>query len=364
MDQHNPNLQTLEQIRELTAQFEERAEAVDVGGPGNALLEKNVRALAATGFYGARIPVEYGGLGLDSETNAECQELIASACGVTAFTQQQLHSGGHYVGQSANVDVKRDLLPKFSRGEVLCGIAFSHLRRPGPPLVRVERIADGVLVNGEAPWVTGWRFLDSFSLGAVAPDGRIVYVYVSIPDHAKTLSVSEPIRVSTMDAGDTVRVFLRNVVIPEKYVLFEREPDFQTRADFNNIAGPVHLPLGCARGCARHLRLTGQQRKRPLFVEAADHFEAEVDLVRDLARSWSGDRAAEPEYKERALAARAGAIRLAMRASEACIAANSGAAHLLTNPAQRRHREASFYATVAQTPDIQATFIEAVTYGK
>ena len=363
----NPEIsehQIVERIRALSEEFEARAEAVDCGGPGNALLEKNVRALASARFYGARIPAEYGGLELPGPVIAECQELIASACGVTAFTQQQMQSGGHYVGQADNESVKRDLLPRFASGQLLCGIAFSHLRRPGPPMVRYEPIADGGLINGEAPWVTGWRFLDSFALGCIGPDGRVVYVYVSIPDHARTLSVSEPIRVSTMDAGDTVRVFLRNVVVPQEHVLFEREPDYQSRTDFNNIAGPVQMPLGCARGCVRHLRETGKRKNRPLFLDAADHFEAEIGLQRAFAQAWNGSRCEEPDYKENALDARAGAIRLAMRASEACIAANSGAAHLLTNPAQRRHREASFYATVAQTPDVQSAFIEAVTYGK
>lgn len=364
MDLSGNDQKALNQVQKLIAEFEASAEETDAAGPGNALLEKNIRALASIGFYGSRIPVEYGGLGVSGPASAECHELIASACGVTAFTQQQLHSGGGFVGQSADESLKRELLPRFTSGELLCGVAFSHLRRPGPPMVRIEKAADGYVINGEAPWVTGWRFLDAFSLGAVLPDGAITYSYISIKDHPKTLSASEPVRVSVMNSGDTVRVFMKDLAIPERLLLFVREPDHQKRSDYCNIAGPVQMPLGCVRGCARHLRATGEKRNNAVFIKAADHFEQEADAARRQARNWSADRAGEPDYKECALAARAGAIRLAMRAAEACIAANSGAAHLLSNPAQRRYREASFYATVAQTPDTQTAFLEAVTYGK
>ncbi len=364
MDQAEIDARVLGHIRELVVEFESYAEATDTGGPGNALLEKNVRALAAIGFYGSRISHEYGGLGLSPDTNAECHELIASACGVTAFTQQQLHSGGGFVSQCSDQSVKDELLPKFSSGELLCGVAFSHLRRPGPPMVTIAPAHGGNVINGEAPWVTGWRFLDAFALGSVAADGRIVYCYIDIKSHPDTLTVSEPVRTATMDAGDTVRVFMKDLFVPDRYFLFEREHDAQQKADYSNIAGPIQMPLGCARGCARHLRRLGEQRKRQLFLDAADHFESEVDCVRDRAREWNGSRSAEPGYKENALKARAAAIQLASRAAEATVAANSGAAHLLTNPAQRRHREASFYATVAQTADTQQAFLEAVTYGR
>jgi len=364
MEPANNDERILREVQNMAREFEARAQETDTAGPGNPLLENNVRTLAKIGFYGSRIPAEFGGLGIALETVDECQELIAAACGVTAFTQQQLHSGGAFVGQSADVSLKEELLPKFAGGQLLCGVAFSHLRRPGPPMVRIEKVADGYLINGEAPWVTGWRFLDAFSLGATLPDGSITYSYIAIRDHAKSLIVSEPIKVSVMNSGDTVRVLIKDLFIPDRFMLFKREPDHQKRFDYGNIAGPIQMPLGCARGCAGQLRAIGASRNNPIFMEAAEHFECEVDAVRREARNWNASRSGEPGYKERALAARAHAIRLAMRAAEACIAASSGAAHLLTNPAQRRHREASFYATVAQTTDTQSALLEALTYDK
>ncbi len=47
-----------------------------------------------------------------------------------------------------------------------------------------------------------------------------------------------------------------------------------------------------------------------------------------------------------------------MRAGHAAVAATGGSAHLLTQPPQRLMREAMFYTTTAQTPDVQAGTLE------
>jgi alkylation response protein AidB-like acyl-CoA dehydrogenase len=289
--------------------------------------------------------------------------MIAAACGVTAFAQQQLHSGGGFVGQSSREDVKRELMPKFASGELLCGVAFSHLRRPGPPMVRIEKVSDGYLVNGEAPWVSDWRFLDAFALGGTAPDGHIVYCYVPIAPNPQSVTGSPPVRTATMDAADTVKVTLANLIVPDEHMLFERDPDYMKRSDYCGITGHVSMPFGCTMGSVRLLRKVGMERNNDQVLKAADHFEAEIEKWRSEGREWNASRADEPEYRGCALAARAGAIKLALRAAEAAIAVSGGAAHLRTHPAQRRLREAAFYATVAQTRDTQAGFLEAVTYG-
>ena len=138
----------------------------------------NVRRLGEAGLFGLGIAPAYGGLGADAATRHEYGEILASACGVTAFTQQQLQTGIKFLTDSDNAALKRALLPDIAAGRRRCGIAMSHLRRTGPPAVRAERVADGYLVNGVIPWVTGWGLLDGFVLGAVCEDGDHVFVYV------------------------------------------------------------------------------------------------------------------------------------------------------------------------------------------
>jgi hypothetical protein len=86
--------------------------------------------------------------------------------------------------------------------------------------------------------------------------------------------------------------------------------------------------------------------------------QAEIDTIRSDSQYWNGSRADQPDYRGNALRVRAGAVSVALRAAETAIAASGGRAHLLTHPAQRRLREAGFYATMALTADTQAALME------
>ena len=348
------NEQTLREARRLSEDvFRPNAQIADQGDV-HGQVEANVRALARAGYFGLGIAPEFGGFGADDPTRREYAETIASACGVTAFVQQQLHAGGGFVGGGRSEALKREQLPRFASGEELCGVAFSHLRRPGEPMVRAERIAGGYRVNGKAPWVTGWGILDSFILGATRlPERDHVYFYVPKPGNETTISPGPFISLAVMNASDTVEVTFQDLFVPDAHVLYERPAEALRRSDYCGISGHVFLPLGCARGSVHYLRTLAEQRGKDKFAHAAEEFTREVDACRHEALTWSGACADQDEYKENALRARATAIVLAVRAAHAAVTATGGSAHLLANPPQRLLREAIFYTTLAQTPDVQ-----------
>jgi alkylation response protein AidB-like acyl-CoA dehydrogenase len=314
---------------------------------------RNVRMLADAGYYGLGIPTANGGMGADETTRREYTELMASACGVTAFVQQQLHAGGGFVGGGRSDALKQKMLPQFASGETLCGVAFSHLRRPGPPMVTAEPAPGGYTINGTAPWVTGWSLLDAFILGAALPNGDHLFAYVSRAGNEESLIPGPRIPLAVMNASDTVEVTCRDLWLPEELVLSERPAEALRRADFCGISGHVFLPLGCARGSVHYLQTLAEQRGSAAFADAAEQLNREIDTCRREALAWSGSCAELPDYKEHALHARAAAIVLAMRAAHAAVAATGGSAHLLSRPPQRLMREAMFYTTTAQTPDVQ-----------
>lgn len=64
--------------------FRPNAEIADQGTI-DGQVGANVRALADAGYFGLGIPAQYGGMGADDATRREYTELMASACGVTAF---------------------------------------------------------------------------------------------------------------------------------------------------------------------------------------------------------------------------------------------------------------------------------------
>ncbi len=333
--------------------FRPNAEQADQGDVHGQVAE-NVRLLAQAGYFGLGIAPQFGGMGADDVTRREYTELMASACGVTAFTQQQLHAGGGFVGGARSEALRREKLPQFASGREKCGVAFSHLRRPGPPMVRAARADGGYRVSGLAPWVTGWGLLDSFILGAVrVPENDHIYFYVPKAGNEATLRPGPCIPLVVMNASDTVEVALDDVFLPDDYTLYERPAEALKRGDYCGISGHVFLPLGGARGSVHYLRALAERRGNDVFAHAAEELTREIDACRHEALTWSGACADQADYKEHALHARAAAIVLAVRAAHATVTATGGSAHLLTMPPQRLLREAIFYTTTAQTPDVQ-----------
>ncbi len=348
----------LAQARRLAdEQFRPNAERADQGDIRGQVGD-NVRALARAGYFGLGIGTQHGGMGADEPTRREFTELMASACGVTAFVQQQMHAGGGFVGGGRSETLKAQMLPQFASGQTLCGVAFSHLRRSGPPMLRAEPVAGGYRLSGIAPWVTGWALLDSLILGASLPNGDHLFAYVPKEGLAGTMTAGPRIPLAVMNASDTVEVTFADVVIPEDLALSVRGADALARGDFCGISGHVFLPLGCARGSIIYLRGLAEKRGSGVFAEAADALAREVDECRADALRWSGACADLPDYKEHALGARASAIVLATRTAHAAVTATGGAAHLLSQPPQRLLREAIFYTTTAQTRDVQSATMD------
>jgi alkylation response protein AidB-like acyl-CoA dehydrogenase len=330
------------------------ADQSDVRGP----VADNIDKLGTAGLFGLGIAPEYGGLGSDEVTRHEYTELLASACGVTAFTQQQLQVGIKFVTEADNHPLKKQLLPELAAGRLYCGIALSHLRRAGLPAVCAVAVPGGYCVNGAIPWITGWTLLDSFVLGAALEDGSHLFAYIDKPHQQAALTVSNPLDLIVMAASDTVEVEVHGLFIPEEFVLSCRPAAELARADYRTLTTHAALPLGCARGCAARLRELAQKPGRESLNETAFALTLEIDSCRREALTWNCDCVAHAEYKTYALRARAGANILALRAAHALVVATGGSAHLRSAAPQRLLREAQFYSTAVQTPDVQASTLD------
>ena len=116
----------------------------------------HLEALAAAGLLGLMGPVDAGGHAATPATSREVFEILAGACGVTFFVWVQHHAPVRLLARSDNVALRQRWLPELCRGDVLGGVAFAYLRRPGPPAVAARPVPGGYRVDGEAPWVTSW----------------------------------------------------------------------------------------------------------------------------------------------------------------------------------------------------------------
>jgi alkylation response protein AidB-like acyl-CoA dehydrogenase len=91
--------------------------------------------LADAGFYGLAGPADAGGMGLDDPRKAfEIIEILASGCLTTTFVWIQHHGAVRAVA-GAPPAFRDAWLELLCRGTVRAGVAFSGLRRPGPPIL-------------------------------------------------------------------------------------------------------------------------------------------------------------------------------------------------------------------------------------
>jgi alkylation response protein AidB-like acyl-CoA dehydrogenase len=326
----------------------------------------NFRALADAGLLGLALPREYGGLDASGATQREYTEILASYCGVTTFTQAQHHGPSRMIANGPNETLKRRLLPDLASGRRMCAVSFAHLRRPGPPVLRADPVAGGYRLTGTAPWVTGWGLMDQVVFGATLPDGRFVYAWSpgsreDFPDLFAdagpengdwgTLRASAPIPLCAMNASATVELTCENWFIPEAHKLSESDRETMRRNDRNGVLGATTMPIGCATGSVRLLCETAERRSLAPIRRAAESFVAELGELREQIAYWNA-RVQEPEFFENAARVRAWGIELAVRVAHAAVTAGSGAANLLTHPAQRLLREAMFYTIQAQTQEV------------
>ena len=143
--------------------------------------------------------------------------------------------------------------------------------------------------------------------------------------------------------------------------MLRRQPSETLRqTDRASLTTHAALPLGCARAAIRHLRELAQTPGREAFGDTAFALTMEADRCRRDALTWNCDCVGHPEYETHALRARATAHVLALRAAGAAVAASGGRAHLVTSAPQRLMREAQFYVTAVQTPEVQAATLDGL----
>jgi alkylation response protein AidB-like acyl-CoA dehydrogenase len=153
------------------------------------------------------------------------------------------------IAGSENPSLRERYLRDMAAGRHYVGVGFGHLRRP-EPMLRAEPVSDrggGWILNGVAPWVTGWPFLSGVIYGATLPDNRHLYVYIAAEESDTQIS-SPPLPLCAMNGSATTEVRLNQRFVPETDFVRYSTREAMAKGDEGGIAGAVHPPLGCARG--------------------------------------------------------------------------------------------------------------------
>jgi alkylation response protein AidB-like acyl-CoA dehydrogenase len=287
-------------------------------------------ALGAAGFYGMFGPVEAGGLDADPLTGAEVTEILAGACLTTTFVWTQHHSAVVAVAGCESEDLRSEWLAPLCSGERRAGVAFAGLRRTGPPILTATPSDGGFVLNGIAPWVSGWGRIDVVHTAARDEEGKVVWLLVD----ALASSSLEPTRLelAAVNASSTVRLgFHDHFVSEDRLTLVEPFAAWKER-DAAGLWRNGSFSLGLARRCS--------------LLLGSDLIEDEIAACRKLLLNSA---------PETVVNARVRACELAVRAASALVAAGGGRSVLASEHAQRLAREAMFLLVLGQTPGMRET---------
>ena len=310
---------------------------------------QNLRALAEEGLFALAVPTAHGGAGAPPRVLRRFHGILAEACGTTAFVSIQHATACTQITRSPSESLRARLLPRMARGDLMGAPAFSHLRRPGPPAVRVTEEPDALVFDGVAPWVTGWGAIGVITLGGTLPDGRFLHAALLI-DETPGLKAWPPMRLATMSASATVSLTLSRARVRRDNLLLVQTPDEARAADVAATLNQVPCSLGVASAAATLLE--GRAAEDPTVEPFARSLRAQIDTCwRDL-ETWA-DRPEDPAFPTSALAVRAHAIDLGVRATTAAIVATGGSALKRDRDAQRIYREAILYAVAPQTASLR-----------
>lgn len=317
---------------------------------------EQIRHLAEAGLLSLTTPPEYGGRGAPPNVVRDCLAAVAAGCGVTAFVCFQHLVGCRHLAGAANGPLKERLLPAMAAGRRFCSLAFSHLRRPGPPPLLVRDDAGAWVFDGTAPWMTGWGLADEVLLAGVLPDGRSAWVVAPLIE-GEALRASPPVRLCAMNASATVALECRGFRVgAERQVKVMTPNELAADTDRANLFFTA-LSLGVARAAVELLRAGVPD---PALAGAAAALDRELASARAAVDRWD-DPATPAGQRGDVTALRARCIDLGVRAAHAAVAASGGAANGLEHPAQRLFREAMVYTLVAQTRDLRVATLDRLT---
>jgi hypothetical protein len=284
-------------------------------------------ALAAAGLYGIAGLACYGGTDVDLATFCRVIEIMAGSCLATTFVWLQHHGVVRALAAAPNEELRSNWLGPLCRGQRRAGIALGGAR-PGPALLRARPTAGGYLLDGTAPWVTGWGMVDAIYTLARDEAGQLVAALLPAED-GKHLAAHR-LRLVAVNASCTVELGFTGYFVPEQLVcsVFP-QADWLAR-DAQGLRANGSLALGVAARCCDLI--------------GAGPLHGQLARIRDRLDAAAAD--AMP-------AARAAAAEFAFRASGAAVAATGSRAIMAGQHPQRLAREALFLLVFGSRPAIK-----------
>lgn len=305
---------------------------------------EQLRLLGQAGVLGWVIPSAYGGSQIGPSELLTGYIDLAAACLTTTFVLTQRNGACQRIAASSNEALKTNLLQPLARGELFATVGISHLTTSRQylrlPAVRAVEQGGGYRLQGEVPWVTGAGHADFVVTGGTLEDGR--QLLAAVPTNRAGVKVASPARLLALSASQTSSIQLEDLFVEHELIV--AGPVEQVMRQGSASTGSLStsaLAAGLSRAALDHLasEAAGRADLVPILQPLREECLALIADLESAARG--GGAAVGPALSSEALRARANS--LALRSTQALLAASKGAGFVVGHFAERAVREAMFF---------------------
>jgi alkylation response protein AidB-like acyl-CoA dehydrogenase len=319
-----------DRLRELAPQLEQP----------NAWPAAQLQLCADYGVFEWFLPAGSGGQGWSDVDVIRGYLELSAACLTTTFVITQRTGACQRIEMSDNDNLKSKLLPDLIRGKTFATVGISHLttsrRHLAKPVLRAGEIADGFVLDGFSPWVTGAPFAQHVVIGATLDDGR--EILAALPTDLPGVSTPQPTELVGLSASQTGPLNCDGVKLSRECLLAGPVNEVMKQGVGAKTGGlqTSTLAIGLAGGAIGFLEQEAEQR--PDLVAPARSLREDWQQLRGDLLSAACD---EPVCSNEDLRTRSNS--LALRTSQAALAAAKGTGYVVGHPAGRWCREALFF---------------------
>lgn len=306
----------------------------------NGWPEQQLRLCGEYGVFEWFVSTECGGQGWSEADIMRGYLALAQACLTTTFVITQRTGACHRIESSENRDLAQRLLPDLISGRSFATVGISHLttsrQHLAKPVLRAAQTAGTLVLDGFCPWVTGSTRADTIVLGATMDDHR--QVLVAMPTDAAGVEIPAAAELVGLSASQTGPVRCDRVELPDDLLLAGPMLAIMQQGTGGKTGGvqTSALAIGLAGAAIEFLEIEARQRNS--LDLPADSLRRECDQLTGDMLSAAADR---PTCSNEVLRTRANSI--ALRATQAALAAAKGTGYVAGHPVGRWCCEALFF---------------------
>ena len=329
--------------------------------------------LAEMGLFGAYVPTEYGGAGLDAVSYVMIVEELSRACGSTGILVSAHHSlCVDPILTFGNKDQKRRYLPPLSSGEK---IGCFSLTEPGSgsdagsALCTAVEQGDNWVINGTKCFVTNGEEADVIIVFAVTDptDARRQMTAFIVDRDTPGCVLGKKEKKLGIRASSTTEYIFENCAVRREQMLGERGRGFRvalTTLDGGRL-GVAAQAVGISQACLEHS--TEYAKTRHQFNQPIANFQAiqwklanmatEIQAARLLTRRGAWLKQNKRPYAAEAAIAKLYASEMSSRAANAAVQVFGGYGYINEYPVERLLRDAKITELYEGTSEIQRLVI-------